>query len=133
MAQCMVGIFYFSLSGTFSHGRSRFWYCHYYGLFILTLASCSTSSEWCPISNFIHIVFPLSNTSHIYVCMCIIDTFHAYAQEMGNTSSSVPCLMCPKVLELLLLQHTHNTIMVLEVSISNFLFAQKCDYFEFQS
>jgi len=41
--------------------------------------------------------------------------------------------MCPKVLELLLLQHTRNTIMVLEVSISNFLFAQKCDYLEFQS
>jgi len=33
--------------------------------------------------------------------MCIIDTFHAYAKEMGNISSSIPCLMCTEVLELL--------------------------------
>jgi len=30
LAQCVVGFFYFSLSGTVSPGRSRFWYCHYY-------------------------------------------------------------------------------------------------------
>jgi hypothetical protein len=98
MTQCLVQILYFSISGTVWHGRSRFWYCHYCGLFVLTLTSKST--EW-SISNFIHVVFPLSNASLIYVCMCIIDTFYAYAKEMGSTSSSIPCLMCTEVLELL--------------------------------